>query len=68
MQCERPAENQGVPEWPLLKTERDSKAVALIPVAIEAGFYALNARTLHSTSRAALASTHIYLKTGTLLI
>ena len=68
MQCEHPAENQGVPEPPLLRTERDSKAVALVAPGIQAVCSTLNARLVHSTSRTAFASTHLYLKTGTLLI
>ncbi len=68
MQCEHPAENQGVPESPLLRTERDSKVVALVAPGIPAVCATLNARSLYSTSRTAFASTHIYLKTGTLLI
>lgn len=68
MQCEHPAETQGVPEPPLLRTERDSKAVALVAPGIQAVCSTLNARSLHSTSRTAFASAHLYLKTGTLLI
>jgi hypothetical protein len=68
MQCERPAENQGVPESPLVRTERYSKIVALVAPGVHAGYSTLNARTLRSTSRTALTSTRIYLKTGTLLI
>lgn len=68
MQCEHPAENQGVPESPLLRTERDTKVVALIAPGTQAICATLNPRTLHPTSPGALASTHIYLRTGTLLI
>jgi hypothetical protein len=67
MQCEHPTENQGVPEAPLLRTERDSKVVALVPAGIQAGCSTLNARTPHS-SHTAFASTHIYLKISALLI
>ena len=68
MQCEHATENQGVPESPLVRTERYSKVVALVAPGMQAGYPTLNARTLRSASRTALTSTHIYLKTGTLLI
>lgn len=68
MQCEHPIENQGVPESPLVRTERDSKLVALVATGIQAVSPTLNARSPRSTSRNSFASTHIYLKTGTLLI
>lgn len=68
MQCEHPAENQGVPERPLLRTERDTKAVALVAPELQTVSSALNARSPQSISRTAFSSNHIYLTTGTLLI
>ena len=68
MQCERPADKQGLPESPLLRTERDTKVVSPVAPGIQAVCPTLNSRTLHPTSRIAPASIHIYLKTGTLLI
>lgn len=68
LQCEHPAENQGVPESPVLRTERDSKVVAHSAPALQAGCSTVNARLSDSTIRITFESTHIYLKTGTLLI
>jgi len=68
MQCEHPAENQGVPESPLLSTERDTKVVAQVATSIQTACSTPDARSPHSTARPAFSSTHIYLKTGTLLI
>ena len=68
MQCEHPSENQGLPESPVLQTERDSKGVAQVATAIRPVYATLNTRPSHSIAGIALASTHIYLKTGTLLI
>jgi hypothetical protein len=68
MQCEHPAENQGVPESPVLRTERISKIVAQVAPQIQTGCSTLKTRSPHSIARIASASTHIYLKTGTLLI
>jgi hypothetical protein len=68
MRCEHPAENQGVPESPLLRTERDTKVVAQVAPGIQAVCSTLDGRPLHSTARVAFASTPIYLRTGTLLI
>src|SRR5713226_4109878 len=45
MQCEHPADNQGVPESPLLRTERDTKVVALVAPGIQAVCPKLNSRT-----------------------
>jgi hypothetical protein len=67
MQCEHPAENQGVPEFPVLRTERDSKVVAHAAPSLQV-CSTLNTRSSHATARISFASTHIYLKTGTLLI
>ncbi|HXU38949.1 MAG TPA: hypothetical protein VN937_21525 [Blastocatellia bacterium] len=67
-QCEHPAENQGVPESPVLRTERDSKAVAHAAPPVQSVCSTVNARLSHSTTRINFESTHIYLKTGTLLI
>ncbi len=68
MRCEHPAENQGVPESPLLSTERDTKVVAQVAPGIQEVCSTLNARSMHSTARTTFASTRIYLRTGTLLI
>lgn len=68
MQCEHPAENQGVPESPVLRTERDSKVVAQAAPALQAVWSTVNTRLSHSTTRITFSSTHLYLKTGTLLI
>jgi hypothetical protein len=68
MQCEHPAENQGVPESPLLRTERDSKVVATVVFGLPAICSTVNTRSSRSASHTAFAPTHIYLKTGTLLI
>lgn len=68
LQCEHPAENQGVPESPVLRTERDSKIVAHATPSLQALCSTVNARLSHSTTRITFASTHIYLTTGTLLI
>ena len=67
MQCEHPAENQGVPESPVLRTERDSKVVAHAAPSLQV-CSTVNTRSSHATTRISFASTHIYLKTGTLLI
>lgn len=69
LQCEHPAENQGVPESPVLRTERDSKVVAHAAPSLQAlGSTVNTSLSPHSTTRITFASTHIYLKTGTLLI
>lgn len=56
MRCEHPAENQGVPESPLLSTERDTKVVAPVAPGIQAVCSTLDARSLHSTARRTFAS------------
>lgn len=68
MQCEHPTENQGLPESPVLRTERDSKVVAPAAPGLQAVCSTVNIRLSYSTGRITFASTHIYLKTGTLLI
>ena len=68
LQCEHPAENQGVPESPVLRTERDSKIVAHAALSLQALCSTVNTSLSYSTTRITFASTHIYLKTGTLLI
>lgn len=68
MRCEQPAEGQGVPEPPLLRAERDTSVVAQVAPGIRAVCFTPDARLLHSTARPAFSPTHIYLKTGTLLI
>src|SRR5438309_3275579 len=60
MQCEQPADNQGVPQSPMLRTERDSKVVALVAPGTQAVCPTLNTRALYPISRTALASTYIY--------
>ena len=67
-QCEHPIENQGVPESPLVRTERDSKVVALVATGLQVVCSTMIAGSTRLTSHTAFASTHIYLKTGTLLI
>lgn len=68
MQCEHRSENQGVPQSPVLRTERDGKVVAQLAPAVAVIYSTLDVRSLHSTARTNIASTHIYLRTGTLLI
>jgi len=68
MQCEHPIENQGVPESSLVRPERNSKAGALIAPGLQTLCATPSERSLLSAPRIAFASTHIYLKTGTLLI
>ena len=68
MQCEQPAENQGVPESPVLRTERDSKNVAHAAPSLQALCSTVNASLSHSTTRITFASSDIYLKTGALRI
>lgn len=68
LQCEHPAENQGVPESPVLRTGRDSKVVAHAAPPVQAVCSTVNARLSRSTTRITFESIHIYLKTGTFLI
>jgi hypothetical protein len=68
MQCEHPAENQAVPESPLLRTERDSKIVATVATSIQTACSTLDARSPHSNAHTGFAPARIYLRTGTLLI
>jgi hypothetical protein len=69
MQCEHPAEHQGVPELPLLRSDRDSKVAAHIATAaVQAACLTRDARSARSTTRIEFAPTDIYLRTGTLLI
>jgi len=68
MQCEHPAENRGLPESPVLRTKSNGKLVAQVAPQIQTICSTLKTRSPHSLARSASASTHIYLKTGTLLI
>jgi len=67
MQCEHPAENRGLPESLVLRTKSSDKLVAQVAPQIQTICSTLKTRS-HSLARSASASTHIYLKTGTLLI
>lgn len=67
-QCEHPAANQGAPEASLLRTERDNRSATLVASGIQAVYSTLCARWGHAPARTLFPSTHIYLRTGTLLI
>jgi hypothetical protein len=68
MQCEHPADSQSVPEASPVRAQKESKNVAQNSSVLPALLLIPNSNRNHSPLRTAFASTHIYLKTGTLLI
>lgn len=68
MQCEHPADSQSMPEVSPVRAQKEIKNVAQnsprLPTLPRVPNYSRN----HSPFQTAFASTHIYLKTGTLLI
>jgi len=67
-QCNQPAEAQRVPESTSFSTGRDSKALGSPAACVEAGCSGRTRASLHSPPSKIRQSSHIYLKTGALLI
>ncbi len=67
-QCSQPGETQPAPPPSLLRTERDNKSASPVAVVLAASHSVPSLAFLHSPARSIVQTTHIYLRTGTLLI
>jgi len=67
-ECEGPGEAQPTPPKGVLGTERNYNADAPVAISLVAPFSGHSLRVLQSSGRSVIQSTHIYLRTGTLLI
>ena len=67
-QCEGPGQAQPTSPKGVLESERNYKAGAPVAVSLVAPLSGQSSRVLQSSARSVIQSTHIYLRTGTLLI
>jgi hypothetical protein len=67
-ECSQPGETQPTSPRGVLGSERNYKADAAVAVSLAAPLSGQSSRVLHSPARSIVQTTHIYLRTGTLLI
>lgn len=67
-ECNQPGETQQSATPRVLRTERDNKSSSPVAVGLAAAHSIQPSGFLHSAARSVVQSTHIYLRTGTLLI
>lgn len=67
-ECNQSGETQQTAPPSLLRTKRDDKSSSAVAVVLAAAHSVPASGFLHSPARSIVQSTHIYLRTGTLLI
>ncbi len=67
-ECSQPGETQPAAPPSLLRTERNNKSASAVAVVLAAAHSISPLGFLYSPARSVVQSTHIYLRTGTLLI